>query len=74
MTKLQAGLSGVRIPASPRNCSFPQKVYTCFMPDQAFSSVGAFQGVNRQECEVDHSPPYSAEVVNEWSYTSTPRL
>jgi hypothetical protein len=22
--------------------------------------------------EIDHSPPYSAMVKNEWSYTSTP--
>jgi len=22
--------------------------------------------------DVDHSPPFSAEVKNEWSYTSTP--
>jgi hypothetical protein len=24
--------------------------------------------------EVNHSPPYSAEVKNEWSYTSTPHI
>jgi hypothetical protein len=32
----------------------------------------SFLGVKRQRCEVDHSPPSSAEVRNEWSYTSTP--
>jgi len=73
VTKLQARLSGVRILASPRKCSFPQNVYTCFVADQAFSSMGGFREVKGPECEVDHSPPYSAEVVNEWSYTSTPR-
>ena len=26
--------------------------------------------IKRQEREADHSPPYSAEVKNEWSYTS----
>jgi hypothetical protein len=29
-------------------------------------------GVKRQGREVDHSPPSSTEVKNEWSYTSTP--
>jgi len=26
-------------------------------------------GVNRPEHEADHSPPFGAEVKNEWSYT-----
>jgi hypothetical protein len=30
-------------------------------------------GVKRLGREADHSPPSSAEVKNEWSYTSTPR-
>jgi hypothetical protein len=29
--------------------------------------------VKRPGLEVDHSPPSSAEVKNEWSYTSTPQ-
>jgi hypothetical protein len=29
-------------------------------------------GVKRQGREADHSPPFSAEVKNEWRYTSTP--
>jgi hypothetical protein len=28
-------------------------------------------GTERPESEADHSPPSSAEVKNEWSYTST---
>jgi len=28
-------------------------------------------GVKRPGFEADHSPPYSAEVKNAWSYTST---
>ena len=31
-------------------------------------------GINRQERDVYHSPPSSAEVESEWSYTSTPNL
>jgi hypothetical protein len=33
---------------------------------------GSFQGVKRQEREVDHSPPTSAEVKKIWIYASTP--
>jgi hypothetical protein len=29
-------------------------------------------GVKRPECEVNHSPPFSATLNNEWVYTSTP--
>jgi hypothetical protein len=31
-------------------------------------------GVKRPGSEADHSPPSSAEVKNEWSYTSTPPI
>jgi len=31
-------------------------------------------GVKQLERESDHSPPFSAEVKNAWSYTSTPPL
>jgi hypothetical protein len=31
-------------------------------------------GVKRPEREADHSHPSSAEVKNEWSYTSTPPI
>jgi hypothetical protein len=32
----------------------------------------SFSRVKQPEREVDHSPPCSAEVKNEWSYTSSP--
>jgi hypothetical protein len=35
---------------------------------------GSFPGVKRPGREADHSPPSSAEVKNEWSYTSTPPI
>ena len=31
-----------------------------------------FPGVKRPGCGTDHSPPSSAEVTNEWNYTSSP--
>jgi hypothetical protein len=33
----------------------------------------SFRGVNLPGREADHSPPYSAEFKNAWSYTSTPQ-
>jgi len=33
---------------------------------------GSFVVVKQLWCKIDHSPPYSAEVKNEWSYNSTP--
>ena len=32
----------------------------------------SFPGAKWPEREIDHSSPYSAEVKNEWGYTSTP--
>jgi hypothetical protein len=31
------------------------------------------QGIKLPGREADHSPPFSAEVKNEWNYTSTPQ-
>jgi len=31
-------------------------------------------GIKQPEREADHSPPYSAEVQNAWSCTSTPQF
>jgi hypothetical protein len=35
---------------------------------------GFFLRVKQLELEVDHAPPYSAEVKNDWIYTSTPTV
>ena len=35
---------------------------------------GSLLGVKRSEREVDHTSPPSAEVKNEWRYTSTPPI
>jgi hypothetical protein len=34
----------------------------------------SFPGLRQPRHQVNHSPPSSAEVKNEWSYTSTPPL
>jgi hypothetical protein len=36
------------------------------------STGGSFPGVKRQERDVHHSPPTSAEVKKTWIYTSAP--
>jgi hypothetical protein len=57
----------VRFPARARNFSLG----TARPPIQWV--LGALsQRVKRPRCEVDHSPPYSAEFNNEWRYTSAP--
>jgi hypothetical protein len=41
-------------------------------PSQVFIGyLGYFAGVKQPECEVNHLPPSSAEVKNEWNYTTT---
>jgi hypothetical protein len=42
----------------------------------AFNSMGTgviYCGVRRLGRDVDHSPPSSADAMNEWSFTSAPR-
>jgi len=51
-------------------------------PDQLWGSPslqgnkyrGSLPGVKRPGRVVDHPPPPSAEVTNEWNYTSTPQI
>jgi len=59
-TKLQAGQSGVRIPAQARDFSLLQNVQTGYGPHPA--SYLMFPGINWSEREADHSPQSNAEV------------
>jgi hypothetical protein len=38
-----------------------------------YQGGGISLGVKQPGREADHSPPFSAEVKNAWSYTSTPQ-
>ena len=70
MTRLEAGISGVRTLAEgKRFFSYPKR------PDRLGGSSGLLRnelegggtfhsGLKRPEPEADHSPPYSAEVKN----------
>ena len=74
MAKLRVGQPGARIPAEARGFSLAQN-----RPDRLWGAPslllsghpGSFQGVKRMGRDVNPSPPSSAEVKNEWSYTST---
>ena len=73
----QARRSGVRIPVWTKIFSVskgPDRV--CDAPSSLLLSGYrcTSSGVRRPEREVYRSPPSSAEVTNEWSYTSTPPI
>jgi hypothetical protein len=63
--------SSVRFPAEAGNLSLHHRVQNCSGAQAAFypmGTMGSFPGG-----KADHSRPYSAEVKNAWSYTSTPQ-
>jgi hypothetical protein len=66
---LRLGWSGVRIPEVAGNFFLHHRVQTGPGPHTASYLMSI--RVKRPRCEVDHSPPFSAEVTNAWSYTST---
>jgi hypothetical protein len=41
-------------------------------PASCTMGTGSFPGVKRPGRDTDHPAPPSAEVMKEWSYTSTP--
>jgi hypothetical protein len=70
----RAGWSVVRIPVGVREFYLFQNVPNVFGAHPAVYSVntGVFPEVKRPGRDVNHSSQYSAEVKNEWSYTSLP--
>jgi hypothetical protein len=66
---LRAGRSGVRIPVGGEIFrTRPEGAH----PASCTVGTGSFPGLKRQGRGADHPPPSSAEVENEYSYTSTP--
>jgi len=76
VTRLRAGQSRVRILAEARNLSSPNHVdQHCGPPGHLFNKhQGSFPWVKWPECDVYHTPPSSAKVKSEWSYTATPPI
>jgi len=52
--------------------SLPAPHRTAVGPTQPPTGIRFFPGVKQPGHELDHPPPSSAKVKNEWSYTSTP--
>ena len=72
MASLRVGPA--RFPGGERDFLL-QRVQTGYGAYPAFSSTGIgalFREVKRPAGEACDSPPFSAEVMNEWNYTSTP--
>jgi hypothetical protein len=72
-TKLLAGRSRVRILAGARDLLFSKTSRPALGPTQhpIERVLGFFQGIKRPGREIDHSSLSTAQVKNEWSYTST---
>jgi hypothetical protein len=66
-TRLGAGRSGVRIPVGTSKFS-PKCPYLIWGLFSWYRR--SFLGVVRPGREVNHSPPHSTEVKNEWRYNS----
>jgi hypothetical protein len=79
-TRLWAGRSRVRIPVKGKDFYFlpPLSKLSRLTVGHTQPVVNgywhSFLGVWWPGREVDHSPPSSAEVKNEWSHTSTPLI
>jgi hypothetical protein len=75
VTRPWAGYFGIQISAGARDFSFSKTSRPALglsqPPVQLVSGV-LIVGVKQLGYEVDHSPPSSAEVKNEWSCTSVP--
>jgi hypothetical protein len=71
--RLEAGRYVFRILAGARDIFLLQNLHTCCWVHPTTYSVvtwGSFQGLKRQRREADCSLPFTAKVMNEWSYTS----
>ena len=71
---LRAGRSSVRTPSEARDFSLLQNISTGSVAPPASYWIGTWvlSWVMRSGREADHSPSPSAQVKDEWSYTSTP--
>jgi hypothetical protein len=73
VTRLRTGRSGVQILTVTRFFFSPNTSISVLEPTQP-PIQWVFSVVKRRGHKVNHSPPSSAEVKNEWSYTSRPPI
>jgi hypothetical protein len=71
---IRAGWSEFRVPVGARNFSPHYRVQTDSGAPIQWVPVVLSLGVKRPRLEVDHSPPSTDEVKNEWIYISTPSI
>jgi hypothetical protein len=70
-TELRSGRSGDRIPVEARFSARPDRLWGPPIP--LYNGYRVFPGGKvLTGCAADHSPPSIAEVLEEYSYTSTP--
>ena len=74
VTRLRTGRSGVRFLTQAKYVS-PLEMFaiTHRLTEWVVRLLSSGWGVKKPGRETDHSPLSSSEVVNEWSYTTTPR-
>jgi len=71
----ETGQPGVQIPIATR--AFFSKTYRLALGNHPGSNSivpGSVPGIKWLGHDVDHSPPFNAEVKNECSYTDSPRM
>jgi hypothetical protein len=73
---LRAGRSGVRILVGSKRCFSSPKVQRPWGPPSLLLNgyQRSFSEIQQPEHEVSHSPLATAEIRNEWSYTSSPSI
>lgn len=72
-TRVRHGRLGVRIPAGQVISKYPDRLLG--LPNFLFGGYRGFSSeVKWSGRDVDQSPPSSAEIKNEWRYTSAPPL
>ena len=77
MTRLRLGRSRGPISAGARNLALLQDAQNgsgAHPASHSMATGGSFPEVKLQRREVDHQPPSSAAVQNEWSYNYAPPI
>lgn len=74
LSRLRAWRSGLRIPLRTRNFSFPKRPDRLWGPPTLLFNEYRYSFPRGKTAEVNHRYPSTAEVKNEWIYTSSPLI